>query len=79
MARSLGARPLASTIASRRRLDHAAGKETRMGAAADFTALVLLVALGVGLWSVFDRLGQLQRDVDALKRKLGVTDPPDVG
>jgi hypothetical protein len=50
-----------------------------MGAAADFTALVLLVALGVGLWSVFDRLGQLQRDVDALKRKLGVTDPPDVG
>jgi len=49
-----------------------------MGSAADFTAIVLLVALGVGLWTMFDRLGQLQRDVDALKRKLGVTDPPDL-
>lgn len=45
-----------------------------MGTAADYTILVLLVALGVGLWSVFDRLGQIERELAALKRKLGVTD-----
>ena len=48
-----------------------------MGTPADFTIIVLLVALGVGLWTMFDRVVQLQRDVDALKRKLGVLDPPD--
>lgn len=48
-----------------------------MGTAADYTIIVLLVALGVGLWTLFDRVVQLQRDVDALKRKLGVLDPPD--
>ena len=48
-----------------------------MGTAADYTIIVLLVALGVGLWTMFDRVVQLQRDVDALKRKLGVLDPPD--
>ena len=47
-----------------------------MGTTADFTILVLLVALGVGLWTVLDRLSQLQRDVDALKRQNGVIDPP---
>jgi hypothetical protein len=48
-----------------------------MGTPADYTILVLLVAVGVGVWTVFDRLASLQRDVDALKRKLGVSDPPD--
>jgi len=41
-----------------------------MGSPADFTIIVLLVALGVGLWSLFDRIAQLQRDVEAIKRKL---------
>lgn len=47
-----------------------------MGTPAEYTILVLLVALGVGLWSMFDRLGQLQRDLDAVKKKLDVADPP---
>lgn len=47
-----------------------------MGTTADFTILVLLVALGVGLWTALDRLNQLQRDVDALKRQSGVVDEP---
>ena len=43
---------------------------------AELTILVLLVAVGVGLWTVLDRLGQVQRDVDAIKRKLGEEPPP---
>jgi len=55
---------------------HVAGQETtRMGTPADYTILVLLVAVGVALWTVLDRLAQLQRDVDALKQR-GVEDPP---
>jgi len=42
-----------------------------MGSPADYTIIVLLVVVGVALWSVLDRLGALQRDVDAIKRKLG--------
>lgn len=41
-----------------------------MGSPADYTIIVLLVAIGVGLWTMFDRLGQVQRDIEALKRKL---------
>jgi hypothetical protein len=52
------------------------GLRRNMGTTADFTILVLLVALGVGLWTVLDRLNQLQRDVDALKRQNGVVDEP---
>jgi hypothetical protein len=48
----------------------------RMGSPADYTIIVLVVALGVGLWTLMDRVGQLQRDVDTLKQKLGVIDPP---
>jgi hypothetical protein len=47
-----------------------------MGSPADYTIIVLVVAVGVGLWTVLDRVGQLQRDVDALKKKVGVSDPP---
>ncbi len=47
-----------------------------MGTPADYTILVLLVAIGVGLWTVLDRVNQLQRDVEALKRQNGVIDPP---
>ena len=47
-----------------------------MGSPADYTIIVLLVAVGVGLWTLLDRVIQLQRDVEALKRKLGVVDPP---
>ncbi len=50
-----------------------------MGSPADYTLIVLVVALGVGLWTLLDRIGQLQRDVDALKRKLGVDEPPSAG
>ena len=46
-----------------------------MGTPADYTILVLLVAVGVALWTVLDRLAQLQRDVDALKQR-GVEEPP---
>lgn len=41
-----------------------------MGSPADYTIIVMLVAIGVGVWSVWDRLGAVQRDVDALRRKL---------
>lgn len=54
------------------------GSETgRMGTPAEFTIIVLVVAVGVGLWTLLDRMVQLQRDVEALKRKLGVSDPPE--
>jgi hypothetical protein len=51
-------------------------EHARMGTPADYTILVLLVAIGVGLWTVLDRVSQLQRDVEELKRKNGVIDPP---
>jgi hypothetical protein len=50
--------------------------DRRMGSPADYTIIVILVAVGVGLWSLFDRVGSMQRDLDALKRKLGVEEPP---
>lgn len=54
-----------------------------MGTPADFTILVLLIAVGVGVWTLLDRIGQLQRDVDALKRRsetieASPIDPPPV-
>ncbi len=49
-----------------------------MGTPADYTIIVLLVAISVGLWTMYDRIVQLQRDVEALKRKAGVVDPPPV-
>ncbi|MEZ5995555.1 MAG: hypothetical protein R3C25_07345 [Hyphomonadaceae bacterium] len=47
-----------------------------MGSPAEYTIIVLLVAVGVGVWTMLDRLGQVQRDMEALKRKLGAGDPP---
>lgn len=49
-----------------------------MGTPADYTIIVLLVAISVGLWTMYDRIVQLQRDVEVLKRKAGVVDPPPV-
>lgn len=46
-----------------------------MGSPADYTIIVLVVAVGVGLWTVLDRVTQLQRDVEALKKKLDATPP----
>ena len=43
-----------------------------MGSPADYTIIVLVVAIGVGLWTLLDRVTQMQRDLDAIKRKLGV-------
>lgn len=45
-----------------------------MGSPADYTIIVMLVVIAVGLWTLLDRVSVLQRDVDALKRKLGVND-----
>lgn len=42
-----------------------------MGTPAEYTILVLVVVLGVGVWTLLDRVANLQRDVEALKRKLG--------
>jgi hypothetical protein len=68
---------MASSIARGGAGAHVAGQETtRMGTPADYTILVLLVAVGVALWTVLDRLAQLQRDVDALKRSASVDEPP---
>jgi len=50
-----------------------------MGSPADYTIIVLLVLVGVGLWTLLDRVSQLQRDVDALKRNAGLIDPPQGG
>jgi hypothetical protein len=47
-----------------------------MGSPADYTILVLLVGIGVGLWFMFDRVVQMQKDIEALKRKLAADDPP---
>ena len=47
-----------------------------MGSPADYTIIVLVVAIGVGLWTLLDRVTQLQRDLDAIKRKIGVIEPP---
>ncbi len=44
-----------------------------MGSPADYTILVLLVIVAVGLWTALDRLSALQREVDAIKQKL---EPP---
>jgi hypothetical protein len=52
------------------------GQEIGMGSPADYTIIVLAVAIGVGLWTLLDRVGQLQRDVEAIKRKLGANEPP---
>jgi len=49
-----------------------------MGSPADYTIIVLVVAIGVGLWTLLDRVTQLQRDVEALKRKIGAGEPPSV-
>ncbi|HRK63825.1 MAG TPA: hypothetical protein PLN53_05475 [Terricaulis sp.] len=48
-----------------------------MGSPADYTIIVLLVVVGVALWTALDRLTALQRDVDAIKRKLGSGEPPE--
>jgi len=47
-----------------------------MGSPADYTIIVLVVAVGVGVWTVLDRIAQLQRDVEALRNRL---DPPPPG
>ena len=47
-----------------------------MGSPADYTIIVLVVAVGVGLWTLLDRVSQLQRDLEALKKKLDGTPPP---
>lgn len=39
-----------------------------MGSPADYTIIVLVVAVGVGVWTLLDRVAQLQREVEELKR-----------
>jgi hypothetical protein len=50
-----------------------------MGSPADFTIIVLAVAIGVGLWTLLDRLAQVQRDLDLIKRRLDVDETPRAG
>lgn len=40
-----------------------------MGSPAEYTIIVLVMLVGVGVWTLLDRVGQLQRDVEALKRR----------
>jgi hypothetical protein len=47
-----------------------------MGSPADYTIIVMVALVGVAVWTLLDRLSQVQRDVEALKRKLGAGDPP---
>lgn len=49
-----------------------------MGSPADYTIIVLLVALGVAVWTLLDRVAEVKRDVEALKKKLSAGDeePP---
>jgi len=47
-----------------------------MGSPAELTILVLLIALGAGLWTVWDKLSQTARDIEAIKRRLGADEPP---
>lgn len=47
-----------------------------MGSPADYTIIVMLAVVGVAVWTLLDRVGQLQRDVEALKRQLGLAPPP---
>jgi len=47
-----------------------------MGSAADYTMLVMLVVIGVALWTVIDRLGTVQRELEDLRRKFGPRDDP---
>jgi len=65
-------------VAAAARLDFAApdGERSGMGSPADYTIIVLLVALGVAVWTLLERVGELKRDVEALKRKLGADDVP---
>jgi hypothetical protein len=44
---------------------------------AELTILVLMVAGGVGLWTMHDRLAQMQRDLEAIKRTLEADPPAD--
>ena len=46
-----------------------------MGSPADYTIIVMLAVVGVAVWTLLDRIGQLQRDVDVLKKKLRAGDP----
>jgi hypothetical protein len=50
-----------------------------MGSPAEFTIIVMLVVIGVVLWNLWDRIGQIQRDLEALKRRAGAIEPPSEG
>jgi HAMP domain-containing protein len=47
-----------------------------LGTPADFTTIVMLIVIGVAVWFMWDRLAQLQRDVEALKHKLEASKLP---
>jgi hypothetical protein len=56
---------------------HISADGGRMGTPADYTILVVLLGVAVGVWTLYDRLNNLQREVETLKRKLGAVEPPD--
>lgn len=41
-----------------------------LGSPADYTIIVLAVFIAVGVWTLLDRVSHLQREVEALRRRL---------
>ncbi len=48
-----------------------------MGAPVDYVILVVLVPMGAALWTLLDRVSQLQRDLEALRHRLDSRAPQD--
>lgn len=48
-----------------------------MGAPADYAIIVMLVPMGVALWTLLERVSQLQRDLEALRHRLDSRSPHD--
>jgi hypothetical protein len=47
-----------------------------MGTAADFTIIVILVVMGAALWSLLEKVAHLQRELEALRTRLGENAAP---
>lgn len=45
-----------------------------LGSPADYTIIVLAVLIAVGVWTLLERVAQLQREIEDLRRKLGQDD-----
>lgn len=43
-----------------------------MGSTADYIIIAILIVVGIAHWSAHDRLARIERDLAALKAKLGL-------